>query len=80
VEFVANYDTKAYKKHKHCKNIHWVSFNLHKDLEDHYRGLVFSLKPFNEPKIDSKSQHFSWKYAYVNAKDDTEKSKNKICI
>jgi hypothetical protein len=39
VEFVVNYDTKINKRCSKSKIIHWLSFNQHKNLKNHYRKM-----------------------------------------
>ncbi len=79
-KFIANYNTKTCKICKCVKVIHWVCFNVHKYLENHYRELLLLFKPFHELEIDLKKCHNFWKYVYLNEKDNIEKKKYIISI
>jgi hypothetical protein len=46
VEFVTTYDAKTYIKHNENRIIHWVSFIICKDSENHYRELLLLFKHF----------------------------------
>jgi hypothetical protein len=52
--FIANYDNKTHKIRICVRVICWVCFNVHKDLENHYKKLLLLLKPFHKSKIDLK--------------------------
>jgi hypothetical protein len=68
-KFVVEHNTKNHKKYKQNKIICWVSFNLHKDLENHYRTLLLLFKPFHETKKNLKKNSVSWNDAYINSKN-----------
>ncbi len=70
---LAKFDTKSSKKCTCNKIIHWVSFNLHKDLEKYYRKILLLFMPFHTLEYNFKSQHLSWKNVHLNQKDDLEK-------
>jgi hypothetical protein len=53
----------------YSKNICWVSFNLHKNLENHYKTLLLLFKPFFETKTNLKKSCISWNNAYINSKN-----------
>jgi hypothetical protein len=46
IEFVATYDIIIFKTYKKKNVIPLVSFNKHKDLENHYRELLLLFPPF----------------------------------
>jgi hypothetical protein len=79
--FVANYDKK--KLNKKCtksKIISWVSFNQHKNLENHYRKLLLLYKPFQILEFNLRRTHDSWENAYIEQNNNIKKSKNNLCI
>jgi hypothetical protein len=47
-EFITNDDIKTCKR---VKIIHWVCFNVHKNLENRYKKLLLLFKPFCGSKI-----------------------------
>jgi hypothetical protein len=68
-EFIAIYDIKTCKI---CKGvIHWVSFNVHKSLENNSKKLLLLFKPFHEQKNDLKKFiYFGNIHIYLNEKDN----------
>jgi len=71
--FVVNYDKK--KLNKKCtksKIIHWVSFNQHKDLENHYKKLLLLYKPFRILEFNLQRNHDSWENVYIEQKNNTK--------
>jgi hypothetical protein len=60
------------KKHYCNKIIHWVSFNLHKDPNNHYKKLLLLFKPFLGLETNSISGHILWKDVYTNQEYDIE--------
>jgi hypothetical protein len=72
-KFVVHYDTKVNKRHSKNKIIHWVSFNQHKNAKNHYRELLFLFEPLQDLKLNLQNNCDSWRYAYMEQKNDIEK-------
>ncbi len=64
--------------HSNSKIIHWVSFNLYQDLENHYRELMSLFEPFNKSELKLKNNQTTWKDAYTLEKDNIEKTQKKV--
>ncbi len=76
--FVVNYDTKINERHNKSKIFRWVSFNQHKNPRNHYKELLFLFKFFQKLEFNLQNNCDSWKYAYMEQKNDIEKMKKKI--
>lgn len=64
-------------KHHNSKIICWVSFNLQKDLDNHYIKLILLFKPFVNLKSFIPNNKLSWKAAYIFEKSNWEHLKTK---
>ncbi len=69
-KFVTNYDTKVNKRCNKSKIIHWVSFNQHECQENHYKELLFLFKSFQKSEFHLQNNYDSWKYVYMEQKND----------
>jgi hypothetical protein len=64
IEFVVTYDIKIFKIYQKKNVSCWVSFNKHKNLENHYRELLFLFSPFIMNEMSQKQTYSIWHDAY----------------
>jgi hypothetical protein len=77
-EFVKGYDVRTFFKNLKFKIIHWVGFNKHKDLENHYRKLLLLFSPFITNEISQNQTYSTWHDAYIVNETSIQKVWNKF--
>jgi len=78
IAFVANHDIRTLKKYKKSNVAHWVGFNKHKDLENHYRKLLLLFSPFIMSEVSQKKTYSTWHYAYKAKEFSIQTIQNKF--
>ncbi len=80
MEFVANYDTKINKRRSKSKIICWVSFNQHKNPENHYKELLVLFKPFQKLEFNLENIVIHGNMLICNKKVIFKKCKKKLYV